>query len=101
MSYVELLHSVPDELRRVFRRYETIRKKLINIKWSCEFNSICLKENILPNFSRIRHRDPAVSTASATTDYRRYLVEREIGLKKKKKYELENSKMQCEVEIDN
>ena len=57
MSYAEKLQIIPEELRRVFRKYENIRKKLINIKWSSEFNSICLKENIMPNFSRIRHHN--------------------------------------------
>ena len=92
MSYAEVLYTVPEELRRLFREYERIAKKLINLKWSNEFNSLCKKENILPNYSRLRHHDPAVATTVTTLKYRKYLIDREINNKKKKKVELENSK---------
>ena len=51
MAYATLLHSLPAELRTIFRQYENINKKFLNTKWSIEFNSICLIENILPNYS--------------------------------------------------
>ena len=101
MSYAEVLYTVPEELRRLFREYERIAKKLINLKWSNEFNSLCKKENILPNYSRLRHHDPAVATTVTTLKYRKYLIDREINNKKKKKVELENSKKQCEFQINN
>ena len=101
MTYGEVLHSIPEELRRIFRRYETINKKLINVKWSIEFNSLCLKENILPNYSRIRHHDPAVASTATTLKYRKYLIEREITNKKKMREDLEKNKMQCESDINN
>ena len=44
MSYAKLLHSVPDGLRKLYRQYENVSKKLINTKWSIEFNSTCIKE---------------------------------------------------------
>ena len=50
MSYGQLLHSIPEGLRRAFRKYESISRKLLNIKWSTEFNSICIKEDILLYF---------------------------------------------------
>ena len=53
MAYATLLHKLPPELRTIFRKYENLSKKLINVKWSIEFNSICLQENILPNYSNI------------------------------------------------
>ena len=101
MSYAEVLYTVPEELRRHFREYERIVKKLINLNWSIEFNSICKKENILPNYSRLRHHDPAVATTATTLKYRKYLTDREINNKKKKKVELEKSKKQCESKINN
>ena len=85
MSCAEVLYTVAEELRRHFREYERIRKKLINLNWSIEFNSICKKENILPNYSRLRHHDPAVTTTVTTLKYRKYLTDREINNKKKKK----------------
>ena len=101
MTYIELLHQVPEELRRTFRLYESTSKKLINLKWSITFNTTCLKENILPNYSRIRHHDPAVASTTATIKYRRYLIEREIEGKIEKKEDLEKCKNQCESKINN
>ena len=53
MAYAALLHNLPPDLRAILRNYENVSKKLINVKWSIEFNSICLDENILPNYSNI------------------------------------------------
>ena len=100
MKYVDLLETLPDELKKLFRQYEVVRKKLINIKWSLEFNSICLKENILPNYSRIKHHDPAVKNTATTLQYRRYLIKREITIKKKNEEDLKKLKNQCELKID-
>ena len=77
MSYGTLLHTVPEPLRCLYRNYETTSKKLINANWSIEFNRICINEDILPNYSRIRHHDPAVAATETTLKYRKYLVERE------------------------
>ena len=101
MTYIELLHQVPEELRRTFRLYESTSKKLINLKWSITFNATCLKENILPNYSRIRHHDPAAASTTAMIKYRRYLIEREIEGKVKKREDLEKCKNQCEGVINN
>ena len=84
MSYGSLLHAIPEDLRAKFRKYESICKKQIHAKWSAEFNKTCIKENILPTYSKLRHHDPAVSKTEATLKYRRYLVQREITCKEKK-----------------
>ena len=62
MVYSDLLYAVPEELRILFRKYEDVSKKLINIEWSRKFNQTCLKENILPKYTQIRHHDPAVAS---------------------------------------
>ena len=100
MSYGRLLHSVPDGLRTLVRNYENINKKLINIKWSLEFNSICLKEDMLPQYSNIQHRDPALPITEATTKYRKHLIEQEIEKKKVQEIELMCSKKQCKRDIE-
>ena len=89
MNYATLLHTIPEGLRTAYRRYENNCKKLVNNKWSTKFNSICLEEEILPNFSRIRLHDPAVAQTGKTLKYRRYLVERELESKDNQKIELE------------
>ena len=48
--YGDLLHQSPLALRKVFRKLEALKKKIIKINWSIAFNSICLQENILPNY---------------------------------------------------
>ena len=100
MNYAYLLHTVPEGLRKLFRISENISKKLININWSVTFNNICLNEGILPNFTRIRHHDRAVSRTEPTMKYRRYLVEREIAKKKEQKTDLERQKEECTAGIE-
>ena len=46
MTYAQLLHTIPEGLRKLFRQYENLAKKLSNTKWSVEFQSTCLKEYI-------------------------------------------------------
>ena len=53
MDYGRLLHQLPEELRTLMRKYEALRKKLINNEWSTKFNEICLQEDVLPNFTRV------------------------------------------------
>ena len=100
MDYGRLLHQLPEELRTLMRKYEALRKKLINNEWSTKFNEICLQEDVLPNFTRIRHHDPAVGKTRTTLKYRRYLLEREIEKKKKLAVELKNQKEECFSKID-
>ena len=101
MAYARLLNTIPTELKNCYRKYESTSKKVINNNWSIEFNSICLQENILPNFTRIRHHDPAVSSTRSTLEYRRYLVEREISEGKKRKLALEDEQRQYLNDIQN
>ena len=92
MTYADLLHSVPEELRKMYRKYENICKKQLTAKWSIEFNSTCLREDILPKYSRIKHQDPAVASSKPTKMYQRYLVEREIRKTEEKVRRLEEEK---------
>ena len=89
LPYSDLLQSVPETLRKLLRKFENISKKLININWSCQFNAVCLKEDILPKFTRIRHYDPATPDTEATLRYRRYLVKKELESKRKLSTNLE------------
>ena len=54
MNYVDLLHAAPADLKKMFRDLEKIKKKLINNNWSIRFNTICMKENIMPNYSYLK-----------------------------------------------
>ena len=100
MAYAQLLHQIPEQLRRLYRNYESLRKKIIQNNWSMKFNEICLQEGILPNFTRIRHHDPAVATTRTTHKYRSYLLEREIEKKKKNGLELQKNIEECLTSIN-
>ena len=100
MSYGQLLHSIPEGLREIYRKYENISKKLIHTNWSIKFNSTCLEKDVLPNYSRIRHHDQAVARTRTTTKYRKYLVERDISCKQNKKQNLELDQEQLLRDIE-
>ena len=57
MSYVDTLYRCPEELIKLFRSLEQIRKKEINSKWSIVFNETCIKENLWPNFTNKNKRE--------------------------------------------
>ena len=51
MSYLELIHAIPDNLRKLFRKSENVCQKIINAKWSITFNNVCLTENLMPIYT--------------------------------------------------
>ena len=55
MSYGSLLNKVQPELKSLFREYETICKGIVKEKWVINFNESCLKEEMLPTFSKIAY----------------------------------------------
>ena len=65
MAYVNLLNQLPQNGKGLFRKLESSNCKLIKLKWSKTFNEICLKEDILPNYTRIITRVESKSHKSA------------------------------------
>ena len=57
MAYITLLNQLPHNGKDLFRELENSNKKMINLKWSKTFNEVCLKEDILPNFTRMKILD--------------------------------------------
>ena len=53
MSYGENLYLLPYELKNIFRKFEDVKRKMINSKWSLVFNQTCLKENLRPVYTNI------------------------------------------------
>ena len=51
---------------------------MITKKWSIKYNKICLKEKILPNYTRLRLHNPVVMTTNTTMEYRKYLITKQI-----------------------
>ena len=50
MNYLEALHSFGNEIKNKLRKLENVQSKIINHIWSRTFNSVCINENILPNY---------------------------------------------------
>ena len=51
-EYCYLLNSLPKEVKTKIRKLEKTIKKKIKTEWSIKFNKTCLKEDILPNYSK-------------------------------------------------
>ena len=91
-SYGDLLFKTTPTLRRLFRDYERTAKKLIKVHWSWTFNHVCEKENILPDYVRLRLHDPALTNSSCTRQYQFQLIRREMEKKEKLLIALKNEK---------
>ena len=46
MTIGELLYQCDIESRSIFKKYERLKKKISESKWSRNLNEICLKENL-------------------------------------------------------
>ena len=55
MNYFEKLFKLPNYIRKQIRKLENIKTKIRKSKWSLVFNDTCLKENILPNYTRTNY----------------------------------------------
>ena len=67
-----LIHQLPEERRREVRDFEKVSRKIAKTRCSLLFNSTCLKENILPNYSDIYIYDGLsrrVRRMSVSTDH--------------------------------
>lgn len=53
MAYTTRINILPTDLRSLFRKLERVENKIINAEWSLFFNETCIKENILPNYTKI------------------------------------------------
>ena len=80
--YGDLIHQAPLALRKLFRKLESFEKKSLRLNWSIAFNSICLQENILPTYVKIKQYDPALNKDKSTRKYQQSLIRREIDLNK-------------------
>ena len=99
-NFGEVLYNLPFDLKTKFRKLESNTKKHIMSKWSIVFNETCLKENLLPIYSNFRHHDPALARTKRTIDYKKYLIDRQINLHKKKISDLEKEIELLEREIE-
>ena len=53
MTYSYELSKHNNDVKTEIRKLEAIKYKKLRCKWSQIFNQVCLKENLLPNYTRI------------------------------------------------
>ena len=78
MNFVRTIHTLPSEIKNIYRKIEKNENKLLKNKWSLIFNETCLKEEILPNYTKIRLHDPAAANNLSTRKYRVHLIKNEV-----------------------
>ena len=53
MNIGDLIFDLPQQTKLLIRQIEQTRKKLTKTKYSLAFNTTCLKEDVLPNYTNI------------------------------------------------
>jgi len=79
-----LIHPLPPEQKKAIRDLEKVSMKLCKSECSVLFNSLCVKEKLLPNYSNINLHDEAAKREPFTLKYRQRLVQRELDNAKAK-----------------
>ena len=51
-NYSVLINTIPHELKIIIRSLERCVKKVNSAYWSIVFNETCIKEKILPKYSK-------------------------------------------------
>ena len=80
MSINETLRTVSKQARQAFNKILKLNRKLSKAKSAVLFNDICLKENILPNYTNIRLHDQRAKQQSFTSTFRQNLVKHQLKL---------------------
>ena len=73
-----LLHTLPSEQKNEVRKLEKVSLKLVKSECRELFNSVCVRENLLPNYSNIRLHDEATKREPITLKFCQQLVQREL-----------------------
>ena len=100
MNFVNLIYTIPNYIRRTYRKIEKISLKIIRNRWSTSFNETCINENILPKYTKFRLHDPAITQTPTTLKYRKYLIEKEIRKSKEALKFLSTELLKHKLELD-
>ena len=55
MTYSYELSKHNNDVKTEIRKLEAIKYKKLRCKWSQIFNQVCLKENLLPNYTKMNN----------------------------------------------
>ena len=84
-----LLHTLPPELKCEFRKLEKVSLKLCKSECRVLFNRVCVRENLLPNYTNIKLHDEATKREPITLKFRQQLVQHELENAEAEKSSLE------------
>ena len=54
MTFINIIYKLPDHIKTLYRNIERNQNKITKNIWSIKFNEICLTEEILQNYTKIR-----------------------------------------------
>ena len=52
-DYINNINDVNIEIKKMFRKLETIKNKIFKAVSSITFNDVCINENLVPNYTRL------------------------------------------------
>ena len=78
IDFGRLLFNLPTAEKNLIRKLEKLIYKQNAAETAITFNSTCLNEGLLPNYTYIRLHDPAAANDRHTRTFRRRLLERQL-----------------------
>ena len=97
----QLIFGLPTGTKQLVRRFERCSFKSIRAKCGQTFNSMCIREGLLPKYSNIKLHDASADNEPFTLEFRRSLIQRELTNASQKIHELEEEKAQILVTLQN
>ena len=52
-KFADLIQKVDANIKRKFRLLERTKSNIIKKEWSIKYNEICIKENLLPKYTKL------------------------------------------------
>ena len=80
-SIGDLIFNLHPEQKKTVRSLERTQKRFTNCEYAVIFNTKCLQEGLLPNYTHIKLHDQAVRREEFTYEFRRKLVEEQLKRK--------------------
>ena len=74
MSFGKLLYKINPETRKIIRKLETTKKKIVKRQWSNIFIKKCLDVKVQPKHYNIKHRDKVVQKSFNFSSYKNLMT---------------------------
>ena len=82
MSFGNILHELPYDLKNLIRKYERSYKKCMLHENNIEFLERCLSDNIMPKHINFNHRNKAVKKSKTSEEIRRLILKEELNIER-------------------